>query len=249
MRPSRTSQARAGRVLTPPAPTRPPPGAVGTPASGQSGPSGPGLTPPSPDRPPRAAGGAARAGPARLGRVGHAPTLPVRVPRSRRRAHHPHSNLAAAHHPPRPAARVQVEADGPARSQWHLAPGQPRARMAAWVPDRTTAAGGGPSVGCRCTAVPRLGRGRAGPRRRRDSYRDRGAGPGSRTGQWPPPRHPLPKVTLERSLKCRTRGSRDPFNPCTWCKPQLLLRDASIHLAALRILAPLIFSPVTRVPC
>ena len=66
------------------------------------------------------------------------------------------------------------------------------------------------------------------------------------TGLASGPRHVIhcSKDTLERSFKCRTRGPRvtSPFNPCTWCKPELLLRHASTYLAEHRVLATLIFS-------
>ena len=119
---------------------------MGAPASGQSGPGGPGLTPPSSVRPPRAAGGAARAGPAWLGRVGHATTHSARAPSGRRTTITHTPPISRSSHTP-PAAHVQVGADGPARCYCCSAPGQPRACTAVWVPDRTTSAGGGPSVG------------------------------------------------------------------------------------------------------
>ena len=84
----------------------------------------------------------------------------------------------------------------------------------------------------------------AGPARRlRDSDQDRGAGPGSRTVLRPLPRHPLLKVTLERSFMCRAHGPRDPFLPCIRCKPHLCCSHASNLFAVSRVLSNLIFIP------
>ena len=210
---------------------------MGAPASGQAGPGGPGLTPPSSVRPPRAAGGAARAGPAWLGRVGHATTHSARAPSGRRTTITHTPPISRSSHTP-PAAHVQVGADGPARCYCCSAPGQPRACTAVWVLDRTTSAGGGPSVGqVLCSPPTRTGLGPA--RQLRDSDQDRGPGPGSRFGQRPPPRHLQHKVMLERYIMCRSHGPRDPVFPCIWCKPQLVATHASI----LRVASPVLSTP------